>query len=900
MAEPLQFKKVLESAANVEGRVPPQAVEIEAQVLGAMLLEREAIARVIEVLDEDAFHPEYHRKIFQAIIAMFDRSEPVDIITLAEELRRRGHLEVVGGETYLAELTMKVTSAANVEYHAKIVLEKSLLRNLIIAASAIAARGYSPTEDAFDLLDEAEQTIFQISEKRLKKTFIAMHKAVHDTLDILQSIHGKHSGVTGVPTGFRDFDTLTGGLQNSDLIIVAGRPSCGKTAFALSLARNAAMHREKPTGVGIFSLEMSTQQLVMRLLCAEAKVDAHAVRTGRLPEDDWKRMSIAAGRLADANIFIDDSASLGILELRAKARRLKAERNVGLIVVDYLQLMQGPKDAESREKEISAISRSLKALAKELNIPVVALSQLSRAVESRNDKRPILSDLRECVTGDTLVMLTTGERKPICELVGMQPEVFAVDEHQRIVRATSDWVWSVGEKPVYEMHLASGRTLKATAKHRVLSAKGWVHVEEMKSGDRVAIARRIAEPSKPSSWSEHRLGLLAHLMGDGSYLSGQPLRYTTSSEDNSAFVTEAAVQEFGVTVNRHPGKGNWHQLVLSGNGNRWHPEGVNKWLRELGVFDQHSFEKRVPLEIFRLDNASIALFLKHLWATDGTIFVRKEGSRGAPSVNLSTNSEGLARDTAGLLLRFEIVARIRRVEQDGYRPMFVVLISGTNDQRKFLKEIGAFGPRKEQAMHLASWLYSREANTNVDTLPNEVFDIVKKQMKSHGISQRKMAAMRGTTYGGTSHFKFAPSREVLSNYAELLHSEELHRIATSDLFWDEVIEIAGVGVEEVFDLTVPHYESWLADGIVSHNSGAIEQDADVVAFVHRPEMYMDPETRNTSEMAGMAEIIVGKQRNGPIDDVKLAFVHRYARFENLAPSGFDGGPPPEFEEETPF
>src|SRR5512142_2538686 len=222
-----------------------------------------------------------------------------------------------------------------------------------------------------------------------------MDKAVHDTLEMLESIHGKHEGVTGVPTGFRDLDTLTGGWQRSDLIIIAGRPSSGKTAFALSLAANAAMHRTKPAPIGIFSLEMSTQQLIMRLLCAEARVDAHAVRTGRLPEEDWKRLSIGAGRLARAKIFIDDSASLGILELRAKARRLKAEQNIGMIIIDYLQLMQGPKTAENREKEISAISRSLKALAKELDIPVIALSQLSRAVEGRTDKRPILSDLRE-------------------------------------------------------------------------------------------------------------------------------------------------------------------------------------------------------------------------------------------------------------------------------------------------------------------------------------------------------------------------------------------------------------------------------------------------------------------------------------------------------------------------
>jgi replicative DNA helicase len=378
-----------------EGRVPPQAVDIEEQVLGAMLLEKEAIAKVIEVVDDEVFHAERNRRIFQAIMVLFERGEPADTITVAEELRRRGQLESAGGESYLVELTMKVASAANVEYHARIVLEKALMRKLIGETTAIAGRAYNQTEDAFDLLDQAEQAIFKISEWRLKRNYVSMDKAVHDTLEMLESIHGTHGGVTGVPTGFRDLDTLTGGWQNSDLIIIAGRPSSGKTAFSLSLSANAALHRSKPTPVGIFSLEMSTQQLIMRLLCAEARVDAHAVRTGRLPEDDWKRLSIGAGRLAKAPIFVDDTASLGILELRAKARRLKAEHDIGLVVVDYLQLMQGPKSAENREKEISAISRSLKALAKELNIPVLALSQLSRAVEGRTDKRPILSDLRE-------------------------------------------------------------------------------------------------------------------------------------------------------------------------------------------------------------------------------------------------------------------------------------------------------------------------------------------------------------------------------------------------------------------------------------------------------------------------------------------------------------------------
>ncbi|MCK5572761.1 MAG: intein-containing replicative DNA helicase, partial [Bacteroidetes bacterium] len=258
---------------QVGGRLPPHAVEIEEQILGAMLLEKESISRVLEVLDPDGFYSDRNKKIFQAIVALFERSEPADAITVAEELRRQGHLDAAGGESALVELTLKVTSGAHVEYHARIVLEKALMRRLISESNAITARAFTQTEDAFDLLDQAEQAIFKISESRLKRSFLSMDKAVHDTLEMLEGIHGKHEGVTGVPTGFRDLDTLTGGWQNADLIIIAGRPSAGKTAFALSLASNAAMHRSKPTTAGVFSLEMSMQQLIMRLLCAEARVD---------------------------------------------------------------------------------------------------------------------------------------------------------------------------------------------------------------------------------------------------------------------------------------------------------------------------------------------------------------------------------------------------------------------------------------------------------------------------------------------------------------------------------------------------------------------------------------------------------------------------------------------------
>lgn len=394
MAEPQNIVDLKSAETRSgEGRIPPQAIDVEMGVLGAMLIDKEAISKALEILDDSSFYKPGHQRIFAAMIALFERGEPIDILTLIEELRRRGDLEKIGGEYYLTELTQRVASAANVEYHAHIVLEKALMRQLIASSSEVVKRAFSEEEDALDLLDEAEQKIFQISEQRLKKTFVPMSEAVHQTMELLESIHGKHSGITGVPSGFTELDNYTGGFQKSDLIIIAGRPSQGKTALVLSLARNASVLHNYP--IGFFSLEMSTQQLVMRLICAEARVDAHSVRTGRLPEDEWRKLSTSVGRLYKAKIFIDDTPALGLLELRAKARRLKVEHNVGMIILDYMQLMQGPKRAQNREQEISMISRSLKALAKEIGVPVVALSQLNRAVEMRSDKRPVLADLRE-------------------------------------------------------------------------------------------------------------------------------------------------------------------------------------------------------------------------------------------------------------------------------------------------------------------------------------------------------------------------------------------------------------------------------------------------------------------------------------------------------------------------
>jgi replicative DNA helicase len=618
----------------------------------------------------------------------------------------------------------------------------------------------------------------------------------------------------------------------------------------------------------VFSLEMDTKQVVSRFLAMNSRTDLLALRTGNVFDTE------AASSLAGLPILIDDTPGLSIMELRTKARRASSHDRLEVIIVDYIQLMRTGEHEENRVQEIATITKNLKSLARELNVVVIGLSQLSRAAGD-SGLEPKLSTLRECVTGDSLVCLADGRRLPIRELVGTTPEVLSI-KNGRIVTAKSDLVWSVGRRPVYKVRLASGREIRATAEHRLYGFDGWRKVGELREGDRLAIARRLPEPTEAIEWSERRLALLGQLIGDGSYLVHQPLRYTSSSAENRDVVARAAIDEFNAIIYPQKPIGSWQQLYIGGNGNRWHPAGVNGWLRQLGIFGQRSDQKRLPREVFRLPNRQLAILLQHLWATDGSISVSKPTRHGGHSVYYATNSIGLAGDVAALLLRFGIVTRTYEVEEDGYLPGYQVNVSGTEAQQRFLDQIGAFGPRVEPAAALAEAIIGIEPNTNVDTVPREVFASVKARMREKSITQRAMAAMRGTSYGGNAHFKFAPSRATVIEYAALLDDDELFAHASSDLFWDSVIEVVPDGEEDVFDLTVPGPASWLADGIVSHNSGAIEQDSDVVLMLWR-------DKEDTA--AGAPKLIHGsiaKNRNGPTGIFSLLFAAEQAKFFSKA------------------
>jgi len=379
---------------ELPGKIPPHNLEAERAVLGNVLLEPAALLpRAIELLTPEEFFKDGHRKIFAAMVRLFERGEPADVLTVAEELRRAGQLEEVGGQAALATLLEEATVAAQFTTYATIVREKALLRELIRVAREVVEQGFEETEDVQALLDRAEQMLFRLSERRLARAAFPVRSILNATIQHIEMLYHRKEHVTGLPTGFTELDRLTAGLQPSDFIIIAGRPSMGKTAFALNIAQHVTVRERRPALV--FSLEMSKEQLVQRLVCAEARVDSHRVRTGYLEARDWDRIVQAAGRLSEAPLFIDDTANLSVLEARAKARRIRAEHGLQLVVIDYLQLMQGRWRAENRQQEISEISRSLKALAKELEVPVVALSQLSRAVEARGESTPRLSDLRE-------------------------------------------------------------------------------------------------------------------------------------------------------------------------------------------------------------------------------------------------------------------------------------------------------------------------------------------------------------------------------------------------------------------------------------------------------------------------------------------------------------------------
>lgn len=630
----------------------------------------------------------------------------------------------------------------------------------------------------------------------------------------------------------------------------------------------------------IFSLEMSKSEIVMRLLSAEAKIKLADMRSGRMSDDDWTKLARRMSEISEAPLYIDDSPNLTMMEIRAKGRRLAQKADLKLVVVDYMQLMSSGKKYESRQQEVSDFSRSLKLMAKELEVPVIAISQLNRGPEQRTDKRPQVSDLREsgCMTANTRILRAdNGAEVTFGELMatGERPLVWSLDEHKNMVARPMTNVFYSGHKEVFKLRLASGREVEATANHPFMTIDGWVPLGELAVGDRLATPRRIPEPVHTERMHDSEVVMLAHMIGDGSCGKRQPIRYASVDEANLVAV-EISALHFGVTAVRddYPAAG-VTTLRLPAPYRLTHGKRnpIAAWLDRLGLFGKRSYEKFVPKEVFALPDDQVALFLRHLWATDGS--VRWDAKAGQARIYYATSSRRLADDVTQLLLRVGVHARIKRAKKPGYRDCWHVLIYGWDNQRRFVAHVGVNGERGIKAREVLAHLEDAKCNPNLDTVPKEVWQQVKSALSREGMTHRQFAAAMGTKFCGSTMWKHAPSRSRLHRAAAVLNDPELHHLALNDVFWDEIVEITSIGEHDVYDGTVPGTSNFVAQGITAHNS--LEQDADMVLLLHRPDAIDREDPRG-----GEADIILGKHRNGPTANITVAHQLHFSRFTNMA------------------
>ncbi|MGC4806481.1 replicative DNA helicase [Micromonospora sp. DT233] len=1192
-------------------KTPPQDVAAEQCVLGGMLLSKDAIADVVEILKSNDFYRPVHATVFDAILDIYGRGEPADPITVAAALANSGDLARIGGAPYLHTLIASVPTAANAAYYARIVGERAVLRRLVEAGTKIVQLGYGTANgggrDVDDIVDLAQQAVYDITERRVNEDFAVLADMLQPTLDEIEAVGAQGGMMTGVPTGFTDLDRLLNGLHAGQLIIVAGRPGLGKalaldtplptpdgwttmgevavgdqllaadgtpttvtaafevrhdrpcyevefsdgsiivadaehlwktttrasrrqpesrlhhqrpetsvanvpaaqatiratarrlgaplqtlervrqvepgagasddgvvttariaatlhagtarklnhavencaplqlpprdlvvppytlgvrlgdgragdippeylrasadqrrallaglmdsagtvvaagvlrytstsrrliecvrelvvslgyrctidetpvreassvaytvsfstpdTVFrrpekhaahaarrapfpeagttsrfivdvrpvpsvpvrcvtvdnpdhlylagrsmipthnstaSMDFARNAAIRANQ--AAAIFSLEMSKVEIVMRLLSAEARVPLHVLRSGQLSDDDWTKLARCMGEISEAPLFVDDTPSMNLMEIRAKARRLKQKHDLKLIVVDYLQLMTSPKRTESRQQEVADLSRGLKLLAKEVECPVIAVSQLNRGPEQRTDKRPQLSDLREsgCLTAETrLLRADNNAEVTLGDLLADEAKdipVWALDENLRYAPRTMTHVFPSGFREVFRMTLASGKQIDATANHPFLTFAGWVPLGELAAGVRIATPRHVPPPLATRPWPEAEVTLLAHLLGDGSFVRRQPIRYASCDEQNLQAVADAA-KHFGISAVRDDyaaARVTTLRLPAPYRLARGRRNPVAEWLDGLGLFGLRSHEKFVPQAVFGLPKEQITTFLRHLWATDGSVCVNKSGRGGR--VYFSSTSRRMLEDISRLLLRYGITARLKVVPVARYRAQYTLDVSGRDDQLRFLREIGVHGERATNCTALLAALESQESNTNVDTVPTEVWSEVRSILVDRGMSHREFAKAIDTQFCGSALWKCAPSRSRLAKIAAVLDSVDLELHATNDIFWDEIVSIESIGERDVYDATVLGTHNFIANGIATHNS--IEQDADVVILLHRDDYY-DKE----SPRAGEADFIVAKHRNGPTDSITVAAQLHLSRFVDMA------------------
>ncbi|CAG7570815.1 replicative DNA helicase [Barrientosiimonas humi] len=629
-------------------RVPPQDVSAEQSVLGGMLLSKDAIADCVEAVKGTDFYRPAHEVIWDAILDLYGRGEPADAITVADELNKRGELGRAGGPAYLHQLIQGVPTAANAGYYAQIVAERAVLRRLVDAGTRIVQMGYAQGGgDVEDLVNAAQAEVYAVADKRGGEDYVRLGEVIESTADEIEAASSTSGEMIGVPTGFTDLDTLTNGLHPGQMIVLAARPAVGKSTLGLDIVRSSAIKHNQ--AAVIFSLEMSKSEITMRLLSAEAEIQLQHMRKGQMRDTDWTRLAATMGRVSDAPLFIDDSPNMSLMEIRAKCRRLKQTNNLKLVVIDYLQLMTSGKRVESRQQEVSEFSRALKLLAKEIDVPVIAISQLNRGPEQRTDKRPQMSDLREsgCLTADTrLLRADTGAEVTIGELAesgARDVPVWALDDSLRYVARPLTHAFSTGTRPVFRMTLASGKTVRATENHRFLTYDGWKQLGDLRVDDRIAVPRHVPAPERHEQF------------GDDAQVRTMALLWSSKTPYDRANYGHAA---YGCS---------------------------------LGVDMVPEADRELIPDLFHMPKRQIAVFIDALWRLDG----RVSWLAGEGTVTLQAQSRRLLHDVSQLLLRFGISTRVT-VDQNGFQ----LCVEGIDDQRRFLQEVYCHGELTESALAL--------------------------------------------------------------------------------------------------------------------------------------------------------------------------------------------------------
>lgn len=853
-------------------RIPPNNLEAEMAVIGSILVDREMMAAVGEILRPSDFYAHVHETIFSVLLELYERGEPLDKITVSEELRRRGALERVGGLSYISALMDTVQTAASARYYATIVREKSVLRSLIHAGTEITALGYEGEEDVAAALDRSEQMVYTIGERRGVTEFMPVSRLMKDAFDHIDRLFHMRGDRTGLTSGFHDVDTMTTGFQPGNFVIIAARPGMGKTSFALNMAVAAARVEAQP--IAFFSLEMSNSELIQRLICAEARISMNDMRRGNIKQHQWEDISLAMGALNDLPLYLDDLGALTVGDVRSRCRRLKSTVGLGAIFIDYLQLVRPGVLSRNanRNEELSEICRSLKMTAKDLSVPIVALAQLNRGVEIRSEKRPMLADLRDCLAGSSLVTnADTGERIPVSDVVQkrLRFNVWAVDERLKLTRRPIVDAWEVGTQQTFRLTTQSGRTIRCTQGHRFFTLDGWRELGSLKTGDSIAVPRCYDAPMwRSESISEGKALLLGWLIGDG-HLGGSA-SLTVASNEEAQIARELAQTEFGLApiIKREHARTSALRVVMTTG--RLCGAGKNPlttWLRRIGAWKKTGTQKRVPDIIYSQSNTVVAAFLRGLYHADGSL--SRFGDSTRLNVRLATISEDLARGVAHLLLRLGISAFVKCDTRNigGFRTttkaLWTVSFMERDAVARFLDVVGFLGAKHARAVEKLVRTKQTDA-AHYDRIPVDVNAGVRHLRKLKGFSHRAL--------GWRDQGK-RMSRATCGMLAERLDDEALQVLAYSDVVWETIASIEADAVEPVYDLTVGNLHNFCVDDIITHNSGSLEQESDVVAFLYR-DGYYNPETPEPD----LTEFIIAKHRNGPTGTVKLRFQREFTLF----------------------